>query len=474
MAHGRRLAVLSSCLTMTMMCAPATPGEASSVNDSGVGDGGQTHGLPLDAGDSCLGVGPVSGLSQRCCPSLGVDACGPGLFCAAFDGRQYAACYADHARLDGQTCTDDRQCLSYACNPDKGVCRASPLQACSMSVGCGPGPSVGHWVCANGTCASTTGAVGAACGLGSECLSGYCVSAKCTEGTNGAKCATPSDCASRYCVSSSCTSGRDGAKCQTANDCQSNRCASGQCSDGAAGSECKNPSDCLSGFCVGGSCRTGAVGAACTSAVQCLGGAACVNACSPGFDCGKVCTDGSNGAPCDSNERCLNGLGCGKDGQDSWSCGGQCASNAQCKGGRLCSTTRSCIVAGATASGSRCTADSQCASALCAAHGDAGTTCSDVSGYWAPCLNANGSCAANFWCETSSSSPAQGRCVVGGGSACRRFHDRTEIWSSTCHSVANPCGARYLSAWCEGTTANCSADSDCGGGRCIVTWGCRN
>ncbi|MBK8015175.1 MAG: hypothetical protein IPK13_28025 [Deltaproteobacteria bacterium] len=83
----------------------------------------------------------TQGLSAPCCMSRGIDACGAGLVCAALDGRSQASCYLEHSRNDHAECTDDIQCMSGSCNKDFGSCRSSPTALCTLSLGCGGGPT---------------------------------------------------------------------------------------------------------------------------------------------------------------------------------------------------------------------------------------------------------------------------------------------------------------------------------------------
>jgi len=80
---------------------------------------------------------PTQGLSEPCCPGHGVDACGAGLFCAAFDGRTIPSCYPERSRLDGESCTADAQCVSESCNVEVSRCRWGSGE-CESAVGCAP------------------------------------------------------------------------------------------------------------------------------------------------------------------------------------------------------------------------------------------------------------------------------------------------------------------------------------------------
>lgn len=81
---------------------------------------------------------PVQALSEPCCYSYGADACGAGLFCAAFDSRTRPTCYAEYSRLSLETCTEDRQCASRSCNTSENQCRSAQYEICTTQVGCTP------------------------------------------------------------------------------------------------------------------------------------------------------------------------------------------------------------------------------------------------------------------------------------------------------------------------------------------------
>src|SRR5262245_49246842 len=105
------------------------------------GDGGETGTGPL-AGTKgtpkdCTGVlDPVQALSEACCQKYGVDACGAGLFCAAFDGRKFDTCYPLRSRLALEECTDDSHCATGACEPTTKLCKGSYGDDCTTATGC--------------------------------------------------------------------------------------------------------------------------------------------------------------------------------------------------------------------------------------------------------------------------------------------------------------------------------------------------
>ncbi len=140
----RALVVAAFVCAVSACSAGSTVGGGDAGLDAAGGDGGVTPNV-----GSCTASYPVSQpLSAPCCPDRGADACGAGLFCAAFDGRTQPTCYAEHSRSDGATCTADMQCQSSSCHPATGTCGpSSPPPGCTDPAGCGdasmPPPPVG-------------------------------------------------------------------------------------------------------------------------------------------------------------------------------------------------------------------------------------------------------------------------------------------------------------------------------------------
>lgn len=83
-------------------------------------------------------IGPSQGLSEACDPELGIDACGAGLFCEAFDGREHHTCYALGTRLPGEECSDNAHCGNGRCVD--GVCgKALVKEPCETDDDCEEG-----------------------------------------------------------------------------------------------------------------------------------------------------------------------------------------------------------------------------------------------------------------------------------------------------------------------------------------------
>jgi hypothetical protein len=169
------------------------------------------------------GVGPSRGESEECDPSLGSDACGAGLFCAAFDGRKVSTCYRNGSRGTGESCSEDHHCASGKCS--NGKCRSpesneaacganaiGPVQAASEPCD----PAYGLDACgANLFCAAFDGRkcatcypirsrhVGESCGEDLHCTNSYCLNQLCTRAPKGYPCTTHLECASDTCCTAS-------------------------------------------------------------------------------------------------------------------------------------------------------------------------------------------------------------------------------------------------------------------------------
>lgn len=187
--------LLALCLSLlTPACVASTPGATAT---------GTATTSP--AADPCGAKIKSRGPSLACCASFGIDACGAGLFCAAFDGRTQATCYALRSRADSAECSADEQCQSGGCHPEAHKCRATYGSACSQDLSCATMPDGGTAAC-SGTPKP-------------KCEKVY------TEANVGDACATDTDCKSAKCSTAHECLGKMFDKC-TAND----QCASGTCS----------------------------------------------------------------------------------------------------------------------------------------------------------------------------------------------------------------------------------------------------
>lgn len=178
----------------------ADGGDASPTVDGGAESPMADSGVAADAGMCAFPTSQAA--SEPCCPAHGVDACGAGLFCAAFDGRMQPTCYIEGVRQNGETCGADPHCLSGACHPDLEVCRPTQGEDCAPEVGCAPRSDEGHHLyCAeNGRCRASRGDEGDPCAEDRDCDAGRCSRGVCVQPTPcEAACSTWVECAVVEC-----------------------------------------------------------------------------------------------------------------------------------------------------------------------------------------------------------------------------------------------------------------------------------
>jgi hypothetical protein len=235
------LAVLAAWwMTTSSACSSGGPGSADT-------DGGRTDSLDLACTASIPKAQPPT---AECCPAWGIDACGGGLFCAAFDGRSVAVCYLEHSRTGGQECFDDLHCVTASCNTAVGKCRVSPGERCSEEIGCAPsgGSTYG---CSGGVCVKTMCSV---CGE-LACCDGVCTDAAIDTfncGTCGNACTEAS---APGCVEGQCGClSNGGAACPSGSSCCTNGCKNllnDGLNCGYCGQRCSVAQQCVNGQCGG-------------------------------------------------------------------------------------------------------------------------------------------------------------------------------------------------------------------------------
>lgn len=479
------------------------------------------------------GLDPVAGLSQRCCLDYGIDACGPGLFCAAYDGREFAACYANHSRTDGASCTADNECQSYRCNRETGRCKASPNTTCTPTDGCGPGPeTAANYVCAAGTCQKSTGAerqpcathadcqsqicmnnqctagrLGDACTAHEHCQSQSCVQNQCTDKSNNSPCTSPADCTSNICVSGRCSAGNLDDSCTIPEHCTSNICVSGRCSAGNKGDFCTDAAHCQSEICVNQRCESGDMGSPCTTSTDCAGALKCERYCSDP-DCRSLCTDGALGSPCLANEGCENNLRCTS--AKTWGSWLQpfntCAEQETCSFKRQdcqqeseqCLRTPDgelCGMVGTRIPYESCTEDADCITGICENYDNNTRLCSSLGAWGAPCENyfpepGSGYSSYTKGCDdyayqcnaqssgTNGSGVFYGQCGLKKGQFCKFTHDTTPtLYIGGCvNGGLDACQPYTLfGKLCEYNPAiRCNTDIECGtNGRCMSPYTCK-
>ncbi len=177
--------------------------DGGSSGSAGTGAfGGFGGGSGGGSGDAAVTQGCDQPKSQSasapCCLEYGLDACGAGLFSAAFDGRLQPTCYVDGSRLDRTEGNEDGQCVSGSCNLQTLECRSRPGTECESTTGCAAVGTQGY-VCASDKCTASDGEGGDPCGSTADCKQGQCVGGKCL-GTEGAACNPGTDsCAAGLC-----------------------------------------------------------------------------------------------------------------------------------------------------------------------------------------------------------------------------------------------------------------------------------
>lgn len=262
--------------------------------------------------------------------------------------------------------------------------------------------------------------IGAACGQGSDCPSGFCEGGVCTRWCNEqAPCAQPFHCHD----SGICLLLPVGEACGADSDCDSLLCRDGICTR-----SCSDILACPTGFlCDAGSalCRAPAVGGACSAAAECEGG---------------LCSDALCTRVCGANAPCPDGYAC----SGAWQCellpvGGDCAADAECSGG-VC-------LDGACTRG--CGPQAPC---------PGGYVCDSVTGM-CDLLPLEGACAAHSDCVS-------GICLDG---FCSR-----ECSAAVACDVGYECLADGLCGLAE-VGGGCASDDECSGGMCVegvCTRGC--
>jgi hypothetical protein len=398
-----------------------------------------------------------------------------------------------------------------------GVCASGRCaRPCLDDVDC-PEPGL---VCAGDRCAP-------ACAAGSECVAGeVCVTAgpgqgACLpsgSGAGGARCETGGDCVSWVCSGGVCLAPCDEVACGPGLVCVPLHTQSVCVTQGALADEalCSRGPECESGLCRGGRCS-----------VACSGGAACPHdrvcrayetldlcerPCADSRSCGVngVCAlvagrrqcvtrgPGGPGAACAAAAACASGV-CVDGG-----CAGPCAVDGRCAAGEVCLVDlagATCRPAGPEPVGGACGADATCATGLCAA-GRCGSGC--VAGGCPAGLRCTAfltgnfcfegcaqdrDCAEGAFCDPSfSEGPTcfwRGRQVAGGGcdrhGACASGRCAGGVCRAACASGVCPagqlCRAFSTGAFCspeplvEGAAcagAVCAEGLICAAGVCLA------
>ena len=275
----------------------------------------------------CAAVPALAVDPHGACADTGASSCGTDGKC---DGAGACHRYAAGTMCAAATCAGSTQSLPRTCN-GSGTCLAAATQSCAPYQ-CGAGGACNTTCAVNGDCISpnvcAAGScgpkpVGAGCGVGTECASGFCVDGVC--------------CAQMACGScQACNVAGKAGSCQPvppgaadprgmctaapASSCgQTGKCdGNGACQRYPVGTVCLNGS-CNGNTPVGAStcnaagvCAAPAAGASCAPSV-CRAGA-CVASCASDADCvapnhcvGTLCRRRAQGAACAGNDECDNG-----------------------------------------------------------------------------------------------------------------------------------------------------------------------
>lgn len=125
--------VAAGCFALASACGAGGGDDDDDDDDDGETNSSDDDGVVVTSGGEK--PGPSQGLSEECDADLGVDACGAGLFCAAFDGRTVTTCYAERSRMEDQECGENFHCVTNYCDDD--VCSTKPAgAACEESIEC--------------------------------------------------------------------------------------------------------------------------------------------------------------------------------------------------------------------------------------------------------------------------------------------------------------------------------------------------
>ncbi len=320
-------------------------------------------------------------------------------------------------------CTGSTLTSAFRCN-GSGVCDSTPGQTCApflcatdnrcLTICTGDANCLPPNSCINGSCGKKP--IGAACGGGPECNSGFCEQGVCCGGTCAGTCRS---CAVPGSIGT-CTNVPDGAD------------PLGQCADQGA-TTCGSD-----GMCDGkAACRQYASGTQCVSPA-CTG----VTATLPGRCNGTgTCMPGTQQA-CDP-------YSCGTAG----ACRTSCATNADCSGGNVCNGT----ICGKKVMGVDCAAGTECASGSC----QQGVCCAGA------CTGICTSCALTGSRGVCTAIPANtdplNQCADSGSSGCGTDGSCNGAGACRLYPPGLACGMQS----CTGSTVTLAGRCD-GSGTCMA------
>jgi cysteine-rich repeat protein len=374
----------------------------------------------------CQDIGvcdPATGLCSEPTVSADGSPCEEGDLCTVNDGCQAGVCVSGEAIV----CVASDQCHDAGvCNPATGLC-SDPAK--SNGTPCDDGTlCTATDTCENGGCVGSDAVICVApaacldagvCDPGTGLCSEPTVSADGSPCDDGDLCTTGSTCQSGSCLSASpvvCAAIDD---CHTAGVCdpESGLCSDPAKADGAAcddGNACTRTDTCQDGRCTGGNTIV------CTASDQCH----TAGVCNPATG---LCSDPAraNGAACNDDNACTRTDTC-QDGRCTGSNAIVCTASGQCHAAGVCNPATGLCSDPARANGTVCddgdfcTANDVCVAGTCSGtsipdtdddgHCDTRDICPEVPN--ADQTDTDGDGVGDL-CQCTS--PAPGRCLVGGG-----------------------------------------------------------
>jgi hypothetical protein len=436
------------------------------------------------------------------CSDQGANSCGTDGFC---DGAGGCRRYASGTQCGTASCTGSTLTSSRSCN-GTGTCQAATSSMCDPYA-CGTGACrttctldshcVSPNTCIGGSC--TKKAIGAACGAGGECLSGFCAQGVCCNSACGgcqscaltgaigactnvpdgqdplnncadlgtSSCSNDGMCngsgacrlyaAGTQCVAPACsgTTFTPARTCNGTGTCQTatpSSCAPYACGSGACRTTCATTADCASpNTCSGTSCGLLPLGATCTAPAQCNSGF-----CEQGVCCGGACTGTCRSCAVAGNLGACTNVPSGQDplNQCPDAGAGTCGNDGTCNGAGACRLY---------AAGTQCAAPTCTGATLTSARACNGT---------GTCLAATTSSCSPYQCGTGAcraSCTVDGDCVspnicASGGVCTKRPNGATCAADGDCTSnicAQNVCCASTCTASCRscalaGTLGTCT------------------
>ncbi len=382
-------------------------------------------GIVCVASDQCHDAGvcdPATGLCSDPATAEGT-ACDDGSLCTATDMCEDGICVG----TDAVICSAPAECLDAGvCDPATGLCSEPTVSAdgspCEDGDLCTTGSTCASSICMTGTPLTCTPIDG--CHDAGLCdpESGLCSAPIKIDGTacdDGNACTGSDACQAGVCTGSNpivCTASD---QCHDTGMCNP---ATGLCSDPAKANDtgCDDGNACTrSDACQAGVC-TGSNAIVCTASDQCHA----AGVCNPATG---LCSDPSkaNGAACDDGNACTRSDTC-QAGVCTGSNGIVCTASDQCHAAGVCDPGTGRCSSPAKADGTACDDDDLCSGGdVCVAGACSGTPMSDA--------DTDGFCDTRDICpevpnadQTDTdgdgigdlcqcTSPAPGRCVVGGG-----------------------------------------------------------